>query len=195
MTSAKQVKAGSEYRVTEYRVLSGAPHEKVDKMPTNYWQLVPPYGILIRRTGHMATATAKRLRGYFQDLLGARTASEQKVVDLVETGLPLSVLNRLMQRGLSKAELFDVIIPARTLKHRKSKRQPLSKEESERVVRTIRILATANAVLGDDNSALAWLRAPKKRFEGRAPIQMLATEPGGRLVEEMLIQIEEGMFA
>jgi putative toxin-antitoxin system antitoxin component (TIGR02293 family) len=143
----------------------------------------------------MATATAKRLRGYFQDLLGAGTASEQKVVDLVESGLPLSVLNRLMQRGLSKGELFEVIIPARTLKHRKSKRQPLSKEESERVVRTARILATANAVLGDDGSALSWLRSPKKRFQGRAPIQLLATEPGGRLVEEMLIQIDEGMFA
>jgi putative toxin-antitoxin system antitoxin component (TIGR02293 family) len=91
--------------------------------------------------------------------------------------------------------LFAVIIPARTLKHRKSKRQPLSKEESERVVRTARILATANAVLGDANSALAWLRSPKKRFEGRAPLQLLATEPGGRLVEEMLIQIDEGMFA
>ena len=143
----------------------------------------------------MATATAKRLRGYFQDLLGVRTGSEQKVVDLVEAGLPLSVLNRLMQRGLSKTELSGVIIPARTLKHRKSKRQPLSKEESERAVRTIRILATANAVLGDDYSALSWLRSPKKRFQDRAPIEMLATEPGGRLVEEMLIQIDEGMFA
>jgi putative toxin-antitoxin system antitoxin component (TIGR02293 family) len=143
----------------------------------------------------MVTATAKKLHDEFEDLLGKQTRSEQDVVRLVESGLPLAVLNRLMQRGLSKAELFDVIIPARTLKHRKSKRQPLSKEESERVVRTIRILATANAVLGDDNSALAWLRSPKKRFEGRAPIQMLATEPGGRLVEEMLIQIDEGMFA
>ncbi|MGB9105898.1 MAG: antitoxin Xre/MbcA/ParS toxin-binding domain-containing protein [Terriglobales bacterium] len=143
----------------------------------------------------MVTATAKKLQDEFEDLLGRRTRSEQDLVRLVESGLPLTVLNRLMQRGLSKAELFDVIIPARTLKHRKSKRQPRSKEDSERVVRTIRILATANAVLGDDHSALAWLRSPKKRFEGRAPIQMLATEPGGRLVEEMLIQIDEGMFA
>jgi putative toxin-antitoxin system antitoxin component (TIGR02293 family) len=143
----------------------------------------------------MVAATAKKLQDEFEDLLGKQTRSEQDVVRLVESGLPLAVLNRLMHRGLSKAEVFDVIIPARTLKHRKNKRQPLSKEESERVVRTIRILATANAVLGDDNSALAWLRSPKKRFEGRAPIQMLATEPGGRLVEEMLIQIDEGMFA
>jgi putative toxin-antitoxin system antitoxin component (TIGR02293 family) len=63
------------------------------------------------------------------------------------------------------------------------------------VVRAARVLAKAGAVLGEDQSALAWLRSPKKRFEGRSPIAMLATEPGGRLVEEMLIQIDEGMFA
>jgi putative toxin-antitoxin system antitoxin component (TIGR02293 family) len=139
--------------------------------------------------------TARKLRDRFEDVVGTRAGSEQNVVRLVESGLPLSVLDRLFDRGLSKQEVFNVVIPARTLKHRKSKRQPLSKEESERVVRAARILARANSVLGDDTSALAWLRSPKKRFEGRAPIEMLATEPGGRLVEEMLIQIDEGMFA
>ncbi len=48
---------------------------------------------------------------------------------------------------------------------------------------------------GAETAALNWLRAPKRRFEGRSPIQMLSTETGGRLVEEMLIQIDEGMFA
>ncbi len=141
------------------------------------------------------TATARNLRDRFEDLLGSRAGSERNLVRLVESGLPLQVVTRLLERGLTRKEVFDVIIPARTLKHRKSKRQPLSKEESERVVRAARILARANSVLGDDASALAWLRSPKKRFEGRAPIEMLATEPGGRLVEEMLIQIDEGMFA
>ena len=143
----------------------------------------------------MGTATATKLRDKFEDLLGASAGSEQNVVRLVESGLPLNVLGRLQERGLSKAEVFDVVIPARTLKHRKSKRQPLSKEESERAVRMMRVLARASAVLGDDSSALDWLRSPKKRFEGRSPLAMMATEPGGRLVEEMLIQIDEGMFA
>lgn len=144
------------------------------------------------RTGR---ATAAKLRDRFEELIGTKTGSEQNVVRLVESGLPVSVLARLQERGLSKAELFDVVIPARTLKHRKARRQPLSKEESERAVRMMRVLARANSVLGDDASALTWLRSPKKRFQGRSPIEMLATEPGGRLVEEMLIQIDEGMFA
>jgi putative toxin-antitoxin system antitoxin component (TIGR02293 family) len=150
----------------------------------------------VARKGRTAArTTARKLRDRFEDVVGTRAGSDQNVVRLVESGLPLSVLDRLSERGLSKQEVFNVVIPARTLKHRKSKRQPLSKEESERVVRAARILARANSVLGDENSALAWLRSPKKRFEGRAPIEMLATEPGGRLVEEMLIQIDEGMFA
>ena len=39
------------------------------------------------------------------------------------------------------------------------------------------------------------MRQPKVRFEGRTPLQMMVTEAGGRLVEEMLLQIDDGMFA
>ena len=49
--------------------------------------------------------------------------------------------------------------------------------------------------MGDQESALDWLRAPKRRFEGRSPLGMLSTETGGRLVEQMLIQLDDGMFA
>ncbi len=146
------------------------------------------------RTDVAPRTTASKLRDRFDDLLGTRAGSEQDVVDRIEQGLPFRILDRLLDRGLTRAELFDVIIPARTLKHRKSKRQPLSREESERVIRVARMLATASVVLGDDESALAWLRSPKDRFHCRTPFQMLATEFGGRLVEEMLIQIDEGMF-
>jgi len=142
-----------------------------------------------------AVTTAAVLHQYFEDWLGASAESEQKMVLMVERGLPLKVIPRLIRCGLSKDEVFSVIIKPRTFKHRTSRHQPLSKEESERALRAVRILARAQAVMGDQASALNWLRAPKNRFAGRAPIEMLSTEPGGRLVEEMLIQIDEGMFA
>jgi len=153
------------------------------------------HNVLMVRTATTTATTAKMLNEYLQDWLGTRAESEQKIVDLVEGGLPTKVVNHLIERGLTRKEVFDVIIPLRTWKHRKSRRQPLSKEESERAVRAARILARAQAVWGDQESALNWLRAPKKRFEGRAPLQMLSTETGGRLVEQMLVQIDEGMFA
>lgn len=143
----------------------------------------------------MGTATASKLNEYFEDWLGAKAESEQTLVRLVEGGLPLKSINHLLEQGLTRKEVFDVIIPLRTWKHRKSKRQSLSLEESERVVRAARILARAEAVMGDRESALEWVRSSKRRFEGRSPLQMLSTESGGRLVEQMLIQIDEGMFA
>ncbi len=142
----------------------------------------------------MPTATAKRLKEYLEEWLGTQAESEQKIVHLVEAGLPTKVINHLLGKGLTRAEVFDIIIPLRTWKHRKSCHQPLSKEESERAIRAARVLARAQAVMGDQESALEWLRAPKRRFEGRAALEMLPTEAGGRLVDQMLIQIDEGMI-
>lgn len=132
---------------------------------------------------------------FFQDLLGVRAFSDRELVHAIENQLPLETLNRLKRHGLSSDEIYALIINPRTLKHRRSKKQPLSREESERAVRVSRILTTALAALGEEQAALNWLRAPKRRFEGRTPMDLLSTETGGRMVEEMLIQIDEGMFA
>lgn len=153
-------------------------------MPLNLWHNVHS----------METTTARKLRQYFRDWLGTSASTEQDFVDLVEAGLSLKILEHLLQKGLSRQEI-SIIIHPRTLKHRRSRREPLSREESERAVRTGRILARAQAVLGDRDAALRWMRAPKRRFKGKSPLEVIATEPGGRLVEEMLIQIDEGIFA
>lgn len=97
--------------------------------------------------------------------------------------------------GLEFSELYDVVIPARTLKHRKARRESLSRDESDKLARLIRIYDQAMRVLGDKEKALHWLRKPLRRFAGRAPLEMLRTEFGARMVEEMLGQLDYGMFA
>lgn len=147
---------------------------------------------------HASSATpsgSRKLHGLLSQLFGAAMPSEQSVVDAVEAGLPIRTISQLIEHGLSRDEVFHIVINPRTYKHRQSKRQPLSREESERAVRAIRVIAAAESVWGEKEKAMHWMRAPKKRFEGRSPIDMLATEPGGRLVEQMLLQIQEGMFA
>jgi putative toxin-antitoxin system antitoxin component (TIGR02293 family) len=104
-------------------------------------------------------------------------------------------VNRLARHGLTRDEVHSLVIHRRTFKHRKANHQKLSKEESDRAIRTARILARAEATFGGSVSALEWMRQPKLRFEGRTPIQMMTTEAGSRLVEEMLVQADEGMFA
>lgn len=67
-------------------------------------------------------------------------------------------------------------------------------EEPDRVLRVIRVLSSAEAVYGSRDRALAWLRKPIARLEDRSPISHLKTDTGSRIVEEVLIQIDEGIY-
>ena len=96
--------------------------------------------------------------------------------------------------GLERSEIDAIIIPLRTLQHRRSRREKLTIEESDRVLRVIRALSLAESVYGTRERALGWLRKPHPRLEGRTPLSLLKTDTGSRIVEDMLIQIDEGMF-
>lgn len=55
-----------------------------------------------------------------------------------------------------------------------------------------RVIAHAEAVFVDPKKAARWMQKPKRRFEGRTPLEMLATEAGTEQVETFLFQIESG---
>jgi len=95
---------------------------------------------------------------------------------------------------LQRSEIDQIVIPSRTLQHRRSRREKLTIEESDRVMRLIRILSSAESVYGNLERALAWLRTPHPRLADRTPLSLLNTETGSRIVAELLIQIDEGMF-
>jgi putative toxin-antitoxin system antitoxin component (TIGR02293 family) len=117
-------------------------------------------------------------------------------LETVEAGVPVATMARFVTAsGMQLKDLYEVVIPARTLKHRKARKEPLTSDESDKLVRLIRVYDQAVRVLGEREKALYWLSEPKKRFEDRTPIQMLRTDFGGRMVEEMLGQIYYGMFA
>ena len=114
----------------------------------------------------------------------------------VEAGVSVATMASFVSSsGLEFSELYDVVIPARTLKHRKARKEPLSRDESDKLARLIRIYDQTVRVLGDREKALHWLRKPLRRFAGRTPLEMLRTEFGARMVEEMLGQLDYGMFA
>lgn len=120
--------------------------------------------------------------------------SDMEVVKLVHNRLPLSVVDRLLAEGVTKQEI-GLVAPARTLAHRRANSEKLTIEESDRAVRLARVVAQTESVFGNKDKAMAWLRQPMKRFEGNTPIEMLASDVGSRLVEEALVQIDEGFFA
>jgi putative toxin-antitoxin system antitoxin component (TIGR02293 family) len=119
---------------------------------------------------------------------------DMDVVNLVHNRLPLSVIDRLLAEGVSKQEI-NLVAPQRTLAHRRANEERLTIDESDRAVRLARVVAQTESVFGNKGKAMAWLRQPMKRFEGLSPIEMLVTDVGSRMVEEALVQIDEGFFA
>src|SRR5271165_1452132 len=124
----------------------------------------------------------------------AAPKTEQQILDIVEGQLPTSSIRRLLSLGITRAEIDQQVIPLRTLQHRRSRREKLTVEESDRVLRLVRLLSHAESVYGSRERALAWLRRPHPRLRDRTPLETLKTGTGSRIVEELLIQIDEGMF-
>lgn len=139
---------------------------------------------------------AERRRALTAALLSLDHAPETELeaARLVRGGLGPDVVATLERAGLAKHAIRR-IVPPRTLEHRRQRGERLTVEESERAYRAGSVLALAEAVFGDRDRAIAWLSAPRRRFDGESAFDLLDTEAGGRLVEEVLIQVDEGYFA
>lgn len=127
--------------------------------------------------------------------LGSDVASEADLARIVDRGIRLVVLGYVQKAGFSKQEIERLIIPARTWRHRKVKREPLSTEESDRVVRLTRIQALAEDVFGDADKANRWLREELGILAGKSPLETSRTEAGARLVEQLLAKLDWGAAA
>jgi putative toxin-antitoxin system antitoxin component (TIGR02293 family) len=127
--------------------------------------------------------------------LGEEIASEADLARLVHRGIRVAVLRHVLRAGFSKQEIERLIIPARTWSHRKTKRKPLSLEESDRLVRLARIQALAEDVFGDIAKANQWLREGLGVLDGKSPLEVVRTESGARLIEQILAKIDWGAAA
>ena len=136
---------------------------------------------------------ARKLGG--RQALGASVASEGDLAGLVHNGLRVAVLGHVERAGFSRQEIERLIIPARTLRHRKARREPLSLEESDRVVRLTRIQALAEDVFGDTEKANRWLREGLGLLDGKTPLEVTRSEAGARLIEQLLARIDWGAAA
>lgn len=131
-----------------------------------------------------------------QEILGVqRLRTDQDLVKLVEQRLSSRAIDALRESGVTDEEVYSLIVPRRTLTHRRARREALSRDESDRVVRVARVVALCQEVFGDRERAWRWLRDAKRQFQRRTPLDLLVTEAGARLVEELLYRIDEGMAA
>src|ERR1700691_3388632 len=97
----------------------------------------------------------------------------------VERGLPLSALDDFSAySGIPLKSLLEVVIPPRTLKHRRQRNEPLNLDESDRLARVARTYELAVKVYSNADDGGKWLRGKKQRFDGKTALEMLRTEAG-----------------
>lgn len=121
----------------------------------------------------------------------------QKAQSALSSGLsnPLSVdeLGPWIAR-FNADEIDELVIPKRTLVRRRANHEDLSREEQDKALRLARIISEADRVFGDKKIADRWLRQPLASFAGQKPLQLLKTEHGALAVDEVLGQIDHGIF-
>jgi putative toxin-antitoxin system antitoxin component (TIGR02293 family) len=128
-------------------------------------------------------------------ILGQEVRSDADLARVVAARIPLRALDALRHSGFSEGEIDRLVIPARTRRHRAVRRERLNLEESDRLVRLARIQSQAEDVFGDAEKAGRWLRDALGILDGKAPLDLTATEAGARVVEQILAKIDWGAAA
>ncbi|HUX79402.1 MAG TPA: antitoxin Xre/MbcA/ParS toxin-binding domain-containing protein [Alphaproteobacteria bacterium] len=126
-------------------------------------------------------------------ILGHRLLSGSDLVDLVHKGLPSASASFVLKNGvLSKAEFYKLIASDRTFARRLHEKK-LSSTESDKLTRFIRVRAFAADVFGDEKEADLWLREKNLLLNNNRPLDMLDTDSGSQLVENILGRIAHGI--
>lgn len=141
-------------------------------------------------------AKSARTRALIQvgEVLKTPIKTSVDIVRVTRAGISPEAVEALLRRGFTRAEI-SWIVPARTLTHRRQKKERLTPEESGRWLRAAKIQALAEIVLGDSTKALQWLHKPRKAFDSLNAMELMQTEVGAQLVEEILGQLDSGYFA
>jgi putative toxin-antitoxin system antitoxin component (TIGR02293 family) len=107
----------------------------------------------------------------------------------------VEILDELAGHGFSEPELFDFVVPRRTLARRRQAGGKLSVDESDRAVRLARLTEMAERIFGDPEKAHRWMRKPSRTLDGCGSAALMKSETGAHLVEQTLYRIEYGMLA
>ncbi|QEO96922.1 hypothetical protein [Xanthomonas oryzae] len=120
--------------------------------------------------------------------------SEADLVSLVALGFPTSAYETVADwLHLPK----NAIGAETTIRNRIRNEKTLNSEESERVIRLLRVFTTAKNLYGSSKKAVEWMHKPRRFIPGKeaiTPIELSALDVGARLVEEQLLRTTYGVY-
>lgn len=141
----------------------------------------------------LAAASADRLGG--PAAVGREVLSEADMAKAIELGFAVDAIDALKKGGVSEQEVGYLIIKPRTLSHRRANRQKLTMDESDRAARVARAMVLAEKTFANRNKADRWLHKKLIALGGRTPMELIRTDAGARVVENLLARISWGVSA
>lgn len=123
--------------------------------------------------------------------------AEQSTADVVRTirrGIPARSFAEVAAKvRLSKQDLaMKLGLAQRTMTRKQGAGARLTADETEKVMRVVRIQNLARKLFTDDDAVAEWLRTPAPALKGTAPIDLLDTDMGAREVEALILGIAHG---
>lgn len=126
-------------------------------------------------------------------VLPFNAASPEGWVQLETNGVPIEAVNHSLEKGVfSTEELREIVGVATPIPP--SRQSNLSRDRSARFLRLTLVKAKAREVFGSKQKANRWLHTFNRTLQ-KAPIELLSTEQGARLVEEEINRIDWGVFS
>jgi putative toxin-antitoxin system antitoxin component (TIGR02293 family) len=144
-----------------------------------------------RASGARRSEVLKRIKR--SGVIALASESPLKRIEMVRTGLPALVLEETAAAlGISKSALMKAAgIPVSTAGAQQRTGKPLSPEDSEKILRILRVARRAEEVFGDQDRGREWLTSDVPAL-GRRPLDLLDTQDGYELVIDELGRIVFG---
>lgn len=125
--------------------------------------------------------------------LADRLPNEQ--IAALERGLPSASLAQIAgMLNLPKQSIIAALrLAQRTITLREKTRKPFTLEESERLLRVLRLHRLARQVFTTNEAVAQWLSAPDRSLGMKSPLEMLATDVGAAKVENLAQAMMHGV--
>ena len=125
--------------------------------------------------------------------LADRLPNEQ--IAALERGLPSTSLAQIAgMLNLPKQSIIAALrLAQRTITSREKTGKPFTLEESERLLRVLRLHRLARQVFTTNEAVAQWLSAPDRSLGMKSPLEMLATDVGAAKVENLAQAMMHGV--
>jgi putative toxin-antitoxin system antitoxin component (TIGR02293 family) len=122
-------------------------------------------------------------------------SNPQEELELVRKGVKPAAIDAFMkEQEFSTNDVLERLKISRTTYFsRKKFKRNLDSAMTERLLRLVQVMKKAKKVLGH-LEARAWVYRAIPSLGNQRPMDLLDTEPGHRLVESALLQIEYGVY-